>query len=93
MEVHAEVMALREMLSTLYKDTSHWLYMAKCEKLKTDEKTQKAFSLVKERTWGALIGFQRRLVQIGGELRPLADEPPNTNAGAKHDANGDAKLF
>ena len=80
MEVHAEVIALQEMLSTLYKDASYWLYMAECEKLKTDEKTQKAFSIVKKRTWGALIGFQRRLVQIEGELGPLADEPPNANA-------------
>ena len=93
MGVHAEVMALQEMLGISYKDASHRLYMAECEKLKTDEKTQKAFSIVKERTQGALVGFQRRLVQIGGELGSLADEPPNTDAGAECDANADAGLF
>ena len=65
MGVHAEVLALRELLSILYKDASYWLYMMESEKLRTDEKTHKAFSIVKKRVWEALMGFQKRFVQIG----------------------------
>jgi hypothetical protein len=75
MSVHAEVLALRERLGISYKDASHRLYMTECEKLKTDEKTQKAFSILKDRTREALVSFQKRLVQIGEPAKSLNADP------------------
>ena len=81
MGVHAEVLALWEMLGISYKDASHRLYMMECEKLRTDEKTHKAFSIVKERAREALMGFQKRFVQIGETADTAIDADAKGHSG------------
>ena len=49
MTLHADVMSLRDLLSILYKDASHQLYMNEFEKLKIDDNTVKAFSCMTKR--------------------------------------------
>lgn len=61
MGLHAEIMSLRETLGISYKDASHRLYLAECEKLKTEERAKKALSILTMRTSDALYGFQTML--------------------------------
>lgn len=61
MGLHAEVLSLRETLGISYKDACHRLYMAECEKLKTDERMKKAFSVLNIRAKDALYRCQTRL--------------------------------
>ena len=49
MGLHAEIMSLRDTLGLSYKDASHQLCMAEWEKLKMDDRTQKAFVLMATR--------------------------------------------
>ena len=65
MGLHAKVMSLCETLGISYKDACHRLYMAECDKLKTDDRTQKAFSILTQCTRMALSSFQERLGQLG----------------------------
>lgn len=67
MGLHAEIMSLRDILGTSYKDACHRLYMAEWEKLKRDDRMQKAFSLLTNRTREALGNFQARLGELGRE--------------------------
>ena len=65
--LHAEVLSLRETLGISYKDAVHRLYMTEWEKLKTDDRTHKAFSTLTERTRDALTGFQATLAELGSQ--------------------------
>jgi hypothetical protein len=65
MGLHAEVLALRNTLGISYKDACHRLYMTQWEKLKTDERTKKAFSTLKSRTQNAIVHFQVKFGQVG----------------------------
>jgi hypothetical protein len=82
MGLHAEIMSLRDTLGISYKDASHRLYMTEWEKLKTDERTHKAFSVLSERTRDALTNFQFRLKQLAS--------PPEKSITAEEDADADA---
>lgn len=86
MGLHAEIMSLRDTLGLSYKDASHRLYMAEWEKLKTDDRTQKAFALMATRARAAVGNFQTRLDQLGAQATPPsvmqnahADPDPDTD--------------
>ena len=90
MGLHAEVMSLCETLGISYKDACHRLYMAECDKLKTDDRTQKAFSILTQRTRTALGSFQEQLGQLGRQGNPMS-HTDNTDANA--DADADARVL
>ena len=72
MGLYAEVMSLCETLGISYKDACHCLYMAECDKLKTDDQTQKAFSILTQCTRMALGSFQEWLGQLGRQGSPMS---------------------
>jgi hypothetical protein len=85
MGLHAEIMSLRETLGISYKDASHRLYMAEWDKVKTDERTHKAFSILSARARDALNGFQTQLNKFTPEVKS------NTATGSSDsDAEDDA---
>ena len=67
MGLHAEIMSLRDILGISYKDACYRLHMAKWEKLKTDDRTHKAFALLSNQTRQFLRIFQARLGELGRE--------------------------
>jgi hypothetical protein len=73
MGLHAEIVSLRETLGISYKDASHRLYMTEWAKLKTDERTHKAFEVLRGRTRDALVSFQTRLGQLGGNSAVVSE--------------------
>lgn len=83
MGLHAEILALCKTLGISYKDASHQLYMAEWKKLKTDERTQKAFSILTKHTGGALEKLQTQL----GKLGIQEGTSTNVDANAAIDAN------
>ena len=56
MSAHADVLSLQNRLGISYKDASHRLYMAEIEKLKSDQKTIKAFRNLQVTSKAALEG-------------------------------------
>ena len=84
--LHAEVMSLCETLGISYKDACHRLYMAECDTLKTDDRTQKAFSILTQCTCTALGSFQEQLGQLRHQGNPMS-HTDNTDAYADADAN------
>jgi hypothetical protein len=93
MGLHAEILSLRDRLGISYKDASHRLYMTEWKKLKNDERTHKAFSILTGHTRDALVSFQTRLGELGGlqEQSTGMDDDADVNANADADVdNADA---
>jgi hypothetical protein len=66
--LHADVLALQELLGISYKDASHRLYMAKFEKLKVLNISEKAFSNLAMRTEAALLKLKQQMEMIEGSV-------------------------
>ena len=86
MGLHAEVMFLCETLGISYKDSCHRLYMAECDKLKTDDRTQKAFSILIQCMCMALGSFQEWLGQLRQQGNPMS-HTDNMDADADADVH------
>ena len=86
MGLHAEIVALRDSLGITYKDASHRLYMTEWEKVKTDERTNKAFSILGERTRASLFNIQSRLKQLDGRISEVDDAEAEPSTPAARDA-------
>ncbi|KAF8237584.1 hypothetical protein L208DRAFT_1246651 [Tricholoma matsutake] len=66
---HAGVNALQNQLGTLYKDASHYLYMAKVEKLEQQDITWKTYATLKARVEQNLKSFGSWFSEITSTLQ------------------------
>ena len=88
MMIHVNIMSLWELLSISYKNASHWLYISEWEKLRVDDKTDKAFSGLTKRLWASLTGFQKWLETLSA-LQSGRHLGIDDDAGDGADANAD----
>lgn len=68
MGLHAEILAIRARYGISYKDASSRLYMAECEKVKTDDRARKALTVLAKRTGEVLTNIDGRLRELDGRL-------------------------
>ena len=61
--LHAEVLALQEMLGISYKDASHHLYLAELEKLKVADEKHKAFKNLGHHLGRVIDGINEDFIQ------------------------------
>jgi len=71
--LHHEINALRQRYGISYKDAAHRLYMTETEKIRTDDRSKKAFAILAERTQGSLLNIQNKLDEINKALAEDAE--------------------
>lgn len=73
MSLHAEIIALRDRYGITYKDAAHRLYMAECEKIRTDDRAKKAFSFLAKRTRESISNIRNKFKEINETLEGQDD--------------------
>ena len=68
MGLHAEIMAARDRHGITYKDASHRLYMTESEKVRTDDRMKKAFSVLAEHSQDSLLHIRKKFQEINENL-------------------------
>jgi len=82
---HSEVLALQQQLGILYKDAAHQLYIAKLERMKSNEKMFKGFSNLQASTEKSLALLYRSVNEIES---PMTTSNMETAADVGTDAAG-----
>ena len=83
MNLYAEVLDLQERWGITYKDSSHWLYMAKLEKLKVVETSYKAFTNMDQWLDDYLKNLSKQFgpISIGADIIPSPNVVASPNFG------------